>query len=60
MTKLSTQDKTAGTIHEVKGAVKQKIGEITKNPDLQSEGQSEKIAGKAQKWVGKAEKVLGN
>jgi uncharacterized protein YjbJ (UPF0337 family) len=60
MTKLSTQDKTGGQIHEVKGAVKQKIGEITNNPNLEAEGQSEKIAGKAQKWVGKAEKVLGN
>ena len=32
MTKLSTDDKTTGKLHEVKGAIKQKVGEITKHP----------------------------
>jgi uncharacterized protein YjbJ (UPF0337 family) len=30
--KPSTEDKTAGNLHEVKGAIKQKVGEITKHP----------------------------
>ena len=31
--KLSTDDKTTGKLHEVKGAIKQKAGEVTKNPN---------------------------
>ncbi len=60
MTKLSTQDQADGKIHEVKGAVKQKIGKLTENSDLESEGQAEKISGKAQQVLGKVEKVFGN
>jgi uncharacterized protein YjbJ (UPF0337 family) len=60
LTKPSTQDKTAGKIHEVKGAVKQKIGEITNNPNLRVSGEAEKNLGKAQGLVGKLEKTLGN
>ncbi len=44
MTKLSTQDKTAGKLHEVAGAIKQKAGELTKNPDLEDEGRAERMA----------------
>ncbi len=57
--KPSTEDQTTGTVHQVKGAVKQKIGELTKDPVLEAEGQDEKNAGKVQKWVGKVEKAVG-
>jgi len=57
--KPSTEDQTAGTVHQVKGAVKQKIGELTKDPVLEAEGQDEKNTGKVQKWVGKVEKAVG-
>jgi len=30
--KPSTEDKTTGNLHEVKGAIKQKAGELTNNP----------------------------
>jgi uncharacterized protein YjbJ (UPF0337 family) len=56
--KDSTKDKVSGTAHEVKGAVKEKIGRATGNPDLESKGNSEKIAGKVQKKVGDVEKVF--
>jgi uncharacterized protein YjbJ (UPF0337 family) len=42
MMKPSTDDKTTGKIHEVKGTIKEKVGEITKNPDLEAEGRAEK------------------
>ena len=32
MMKPSTEDKTTGKLHEVKGAIKQKAGEITEEP----------------------------
>jgi uncharacterized protein YjbJ (UPF0337 family) len=43
----------------VKGKVKEKIGRATNNPDLEAEGQVEKIVGKVQKKIGQVKKVLG-
>jgi uncharacterized protein YjbJ (UPF0337 family) len=57
--KPSTEDQTTGTVHQVKGAVKQKIGELAKDPVLEAEGQDEKNAGKVQTWIGKVEKAVG-
>jgi uncharacterized protein YjbJ (UPF0337 family) len=57
--KLSTDDKTTGKLHEVKGAVKQTAGELTNNPDLEADGRAEKNAGKAQGFIGKVEKAIG-
>jgi uncharacterized protein YjbJ (UPF0337 family) len=56
--KDSTKDKVEGKAHEVKGAVKERVGRTTNNPDLESEGQAEKIGGKVQKKVGDIEKVF--
>ena len=57
--KLSTSDKTAGKVHEVKGAIKQKAGELTGNRNLESNGRIEKNAGKVQNFAGKVEKSIG-
>jgi uncharacterized protein YjbJ (UPF0337 family) len=57
--KPSTEDKAKGTFHEVKGRVKEKVGQATNNPDLEAEGQAEKIAGKIRKKIGQVEEVLG-
>ncbi len=56
--KPSTKDKIAGTVHEVKGKVKQKVGKLTNDPGLQGEGIGEMIAGKIQKKIGQMEKVV--
>ena len=55
--KDSTKDKIEGTTHEVKGAVKEGIGHATNNPDLETDGVVEKVAGKIQKKVADIEKV---
>ena len=57
--KPSTKDKAKGKFHEVRGKVKEKVGRATNNPDLEAEGQGEKIGGKIQKKIGQVEKVLG-
>jgi uncharacterized protein YjbJ (UPF0337 family) len=57
--KPSTEDEIAGKVHEVKGAIKEKAGELTDDPDLADEGIGEKIAGKVQKKIGQVEKALG-
>jgi uncharacterized protein YjbJ (UPF0337 family) len=57
--KAGTKDEVAGKIHEVKGAVKEKVGKLTNNPDLETEGALEKVAGKVQHKIGQVKKVLG-
>ena len=57
--KPSTENEISGKVHEVKGTIKEKVGELTNDPDLEGEGIGEKIAGKAQKKVGQVEKALG-
>ena len=59
MMKVSTDDKTTGKVHEVKGAIKQKVGELTNDPNLEADGRVEKNAGKIQNVVGKIEKAIG-
>jgi uncharacterized protein YjbJ (UPF0337 family) len=58
--KPSTQDKSEGKLHEVKGAIRQKAGELTGNPNLAADGKAEKNAGKVQNIIGKIEKVVGS
>jgi uncharacterized protein YjbJ (UPF0337 family) len=54
----STKDQLEGKAHELKGLVKEKVGHLTNNPDLETEGQVEQVAGTVQKKVGQVEKVL--
>ena len=54
----STNDRVEGTFHEVKGKVKETAGQVTNNPDLESEGQVENLGGKVQKKVGQVEKIF--
>jgi uncharacterized protein YjbJ (UPF0337 family) len=56
--KDSTKDKVEGAVHETKGKVKEKVGQLTNNPRLEDEGTDEKVAGKIQKKVGDVEKVF--
>jgi uncharacterized protein YjbJ (UPF0337 family) len=56
--KDSTKDKVEGKVHEAKGAVKEKVGHATNDPNLVAEGQDEKLGGKIQKKVGDVEKVF--
>jgi uncharacterized protein YjbJ (UPF0337 family) len=54
----STTDQIEGKLHEMKGTVKEKVGQVTNDADLTAEGKSEKLAGQVQKKVGQIEKVL--
>jgi uncharacterized protein YjbJ (UPF0337 family) len=56
--KPSTQNEIVGKVHEVKGTIKQKVGQLTNDPDLEGEGIGEKIAGKVQKKIGQVQKVI--
>jgi uncharacterized protein YjbJ (UPF0337 family) len=56
--KKSTKDQITGKLHEMKGKAKEKVGQLTNNPDVAAEGQAEKLAGKVQRKVGQIEKVF--
>jgi uncharacterized protein YjbJ (UPF0337 family) len=56
--KPSTTDRIEGKFHEVKGSVKEKAGQAANDPDLEAEGQAEKLTGTVQKKIGQVEKVL--
>ena len=57
--KPSIENEIAGKVHEVKGKIKEKVGELTNDPDLEGEGIGEKLGGKVQKKIGQLEKALG-
>jgi uncharacterized protein YjbJ (UPF0337 family) len=54
----STHDQVEGKVHEAKGAVKETIGKLTNNPNLQDEGTVEKFNGKVENKVGQVKKVF--
>jgi uncharacterized protein YjbJ (UPF0337 family) len=56
--KPSTENEIAGKVHEVKGKIKEKVGQLTNDPDLEAEGIGEKIGGKVQRKIGQVKKVF--
>jgi uncharacterized protein YjbJ (UPF0337 family) len=59
MMKPSTEDEVKGKLHEVKGTIKEAVGEATTDPNLEISGIVEKHAGKVQQIIGHAEKAVG-
>ena len=57
--KASTKNEIGGKVHEVKGKIKEKVGQLTNDSDLEAEGIGEKIGGKVQEKIGQVKKVLG-
>lgn len=56
--KDSTVDQVKGKFHEVKGDLKVKVASVTNNPDLEADGENEKLAGQIQKKVGQIKRVF--
>ena len=50
--KSSSRDSVEGEFHEMKGKLKEKVGQLTNNRSLQARGKVEKAAGKVQKKIG--------
>jgi uncharacterized protein YjbJ (UPF0337 family) len=57
--KSSTQDKAEGKMHQVKGKIKETVGKVVGNKDLEAEGKGENLGGKVQEKVGDVKKVVG-
>jgi uncharacterized protein YjbJ (UPF0337 family) len=58
MMNSSTNDQIEGGLHEAKGKVKETIGKVINNPDLEAEGKAENLGGKIQKKAGQLERVF--
>ena len=54
----SSEDQIKGKLHELKGRVKETTGQVTNNPDLTAEGQSEHLSGTIQKKIGQIKQVF--
>ena len=59
VTKPSKDDKATGKVHEVKGTIKEKIGQLADNEELEADGKAEKDADKVQNRIGKLENLVG-
>ena len=57
--KSSTQDNAEGKMHQVKGKIKETVGNVVGNDDLEVEGKVEKSHGKVQEKLGQVEKIMG-
>lgn len=56
--KSSIANRLAGELHEAKGKFKEKVGQMTNDPETETEGLIEKVAGKIQKKIGQAQKAV--
>lgn len=54
------KDEVEGKGREIKGKVKDKVGEWTNDPNLEAEGEAEQAEGKVQGGVGKVKRKVGN
>jgi uncharacterized protein YjbJ (UPF0337 family) len=57
--KQSTKDKANGKFHEMAGKVKERVGRMTNDPNLEAEGQDEAIGGIMLKKIGQVKESLG-
>jgi uncharacterized protein YjbJ (UPF0337 family) len=56
--KSSTKDNAEGKMHQLKGKIKEVVGKIVKNRDLEAEGKDENLDGKVQEKIGQIKKVV--
>jgi len=56
--KTSTKDKIEGEKDKIKGHIKEGLGIITGNSDLEEEGKNDQLKGKARKKMAEIEKVF--
>ncbi len=53
------KDEVEGKGKDIKGKVKEKVGEWTNNPDLESEGEADQVKGNVQENIGEARRKVG-
>jgi uncharacterized protein YjbJ (UPF0337 family) len=53
------KDEMEGKLDQASGAVKDKVGEVTGNRDLEAEGEAQRLGGNAQEGLGTARRKVG-
>jgi uncharacterized protein YjbJ (UPF0337 family) len=53
------KDEIKGKGKQISGAIKDKAGELIKDPKLESKGEAERVEGKIQEQVGKVRRKTG-
>jgi len=53
-------DKTQGTVDELKGKAEEAYGDVTDNPNAQSQGQADQLKGKGEKVVGDVKNAVSD
>jgi uncharacterized protein YjbJ (UPF0337 family) len=56
--KSSIANRVEGQLHEAKGKLKEKVGQMANDPETESEGTIERITGKIQKKIGQVQKAV--
>ena len=56
--KSSTQDKAEGAMHQVKGKIKETVGRVINNPEMEIEGKVENLDGKIQEKKGQVKDIV--
>jgi len=56
---MPNKDEMQGKGEQIKGKVKEGVGNLTNNPRLEGEGQADQAAGKAQENYGTAKRKVG-
>jgi uncharacterized protein YjbJ (UPF0337 family) len=57
-TAMWNKDEVRGKGKQITGAIKDKVGELTNNPRLEAEGESERLEGNIQQKVGKGRRKV--
>jgi uncharacterized protein YjbJ (UPF0337 family) len=53
---MVNKNEAAGKAEQVKGSVKEKVGEWTNDPDLEVEGEADQASGKVRETAGKVQR----
>ena len=57
---IPNQDQVEGKVDNVKGKIKEGIGDLTGNERLQAEGEADQVSGKSQETWGKLKHGVGD
>jgi len=56
---LPNRDEVKGKLDQAKGSVKETVGRVTNDPDLEAEGDADRTAGKVREGFGTAKRKVG-
>lgn len=55
---MLNKNEIKGKAKQMMGALKDKVGEVTNNPELEAEGEAERVEGKLQEKIGKGQRKV--